>query len=128
MCGKIHGGLARVPGWGRESGVGNRESGSGLRVRRPESRPRLPTTGSRLPVLTQCWRYNVSERSSSPVQARLHGAQVALGDLGDLLVRFAFELAEDKHLAVVLGELGDRFLDQGAQVALTVEVVRAGAW
>src|SRR3954464_12947147 len=58
------------------------------------------------------------------VQPRLHPPQVAVGDLSDLLVRLALELTEHEHLTVMLGQLRHRVLDQLAQMALAIHVVR----
>src|SRR5688572_12140970 len=63
-------------------------------------------------------RDDLRERVARPVQPRLHRAEIARRDLGDLLVRLALELAQDEHLLVMLREPFHRFLDQLTQVAL----------
>src|SRR5688572_4495977 len=64
------------------------------------------------------------ERVASTMQAALHRPEVHAGDLGDLLVALALELAETEDEPVMLGELLDRVLDQPPQVPLAVEVIR----
>src|SRR3954462_6256703 len=65
-----------------------------------------------------------SERIPCSVQSRLHCAEVAVGDLGDLLVRLTLELAQNEDLPVVLGKLCDRLLDELPKMPLAVQVVR----
>ena len=47
----------------------------------------------------------LGEAVPGPIQAALHGSQVALRDLGDFLIALSLELTEDEHLPVMLGEL-----------------------
>src|SRR5919107_903947 len=61
-----------------------------------------------------------------PIEARLDRPEIAVRDLGDLLVRLPLELAEHEDLAVGLRQAGRGRLDEHAQVALPVQVVRAG--
>ena len=58
------------------------------------------------------------------IQSRLNGAEVARGNLSDLLVGLPLELAEHEDLAMMLGETRDRGLDQLAQVPLAIEIIR----
>src|SRR5215472_7622127 len=67
---------------------------------------------------------DLREGGARPVQPRLHRPEVAAGDLGDLLVRFPFELAQHEHLPVMLGEARDRDLHHLAEVAAPVHVIR----
>src|SRR5690606_33407301 len=65
---------------------------------------------------------DLREVVARPVQAALHCAQVARGDLGDLLVGLPLELAEDEDRAVMLRQLLHRRLDHLAQVPLPEQV------
>src|SRR5512142_2677322 len=44
------------------------------------------------------------ERGSRAIEPRFHRTQIALRDLGDLLVRLALELAKHEHLSMMLGQ------------------------
>jgi len=52
--------------------------------------------------LAKRWFNNLGKGVARPVQARLHGAKVAMRDLADLLVRTPFQLTKDEHFTVVL--------------------------
>jgi len=83
--------------------------GDRLRVRN-----RVPASGVPVPEslgLIYVWCDDFRERVSCPVKPRFDCAQVALCDLRDLLVGLALELAQDEHIPVVLGKLGDALLD-----------------
>src|SRR5690606_31541589 len=77
-----------------------------------------------LPSLLQGRPDDLGEARPRPVQARLHGAEVAVRDFRDFLVRTAFQLAEDEYLAVMLRQTGHRIFHQLADVALPVQLVR----
>ncbi len=47
--------------------------------------------------------YHLGESVPSPVEAALHGSEIAVGDISDLLVGLALELSQDEHHLVVLG-------------------------
>src|SRR6266699_1573229 len=60
------------------------------------------------------------ETVARPVEAALHRAQVATGDVGDLGVALPLELAQHEDGAVVAGELPDALIDRFLEVALAV--------
>src|SRR5688572_28459251 len=64
------------------------------------------------------------ERIPRSIQPALHRSEIAAGDLGDLLVRLALQLSQHEHLAVMLGKLSNRCLDQLPQVTLAIQVIR----
>lgn len=70
---------------------------------------------------------DLRERVSGPVQTRFHRAQVAVGDFGDLLVRPTLEFTEDKHVAVVPGQPGDRLGHGIPQVPESICLIGPGA-
>ncbi len=47
--------------------------------------------------------YHLGESVPSPVEAALHGSEIALGDISDFLVGLALEFSQDEHHLVVLG-------------------------
>jgi hypothetical protein len=47
------------------------------------------------------WGDDIRKGGAGPVEPGLHGSEVDAGNLGDFLVRLAFEFAEYKHLAVM---------------------------
>src|SRR5687767_1642333 len=65
------------------------------------------------------------ERIPRSIQPALYRSQIAAGNLGDLLVRLPLQLSQHEHLAVMLGKLSNRRLDQLPQVALAIQVIRA---
>src|SRR5678815_1004684 len=67
---------------------------------------------------------DLGERVPRAIEPRLHRAEVAVRDLGDLLVGLPFELPQDEHFAMVRWQLRDRLRHQLAQVTLAVEIVR----
>ena len=74
-----------------------------LRVRHTSTR--LTGTGSRIPLschLLHVGRNDFRERVACPVQPRLHRAEIAVGNLCNLFVRFPLELPENKDVSVVL--------------------------
>ena len=69
-------------------------------------RKQVPASGVPVPEPTNLiyvWCNDFRERVSCPVKPRLDGTQVALRDLGDLLVGLALQLPQDKHVPVVFG-------------------------
>src|SRR5687768_3423966 len=79
---------------------------------------------SRVPALIYIWSNDFRERVSCPVQPRFYRAQIALGDLGDLLIGLAFQLAQNEYVPVVFRELRNALLDDFPQVPFAVHVVR----
>ena len=63
---------------------------------------------------------DLGEAVSGAVEARLHRAEVGIGDLGDLFVRFPFKLPQHKYVPVVFWELFDSFFDLLADISLVV--------
>lgn len=51
---------------------------------------------------------NRSKRVPGPVQSRLYRPEIAVRNLSNLLVRLPFQLAEDEHLAMMLGQFAYR--------------------
>ena len=47
--------------------------------------------------------YHLGESVPGPVEAALHGSEIAVGDISDFLVGLALELSQDEHHLVVLG-------------------------
>ena len=64
------------------------------------------------------------ERVSGAVQTGLDRPEIALGDFGDLFVRLAFELPQNKNISVMLGELRYALFDDLSQMTLPVHVIR----
>src|SRR3982751_2696619 len=90
-----------------------------------------PTRGSPsphpiTPFSVHPWLDDLGEGITRAVQARLHRAEVAVRDLGDLLVRLPLELAKDEHFPMVRRQLRHRLRHEFAQVPFPVEVVRTG--
>ncbi len=46
--------------------------------------------------------YHLGESVPGPVEAALHGSEIAVGDISDFLVGLALELSQDEHHLVVL--------------------------
>src|SRR3954462_12099109 len=85
-------------------------------------------TGSRISLtchLVHIRRNKLSEGISGPVETRFYRSQITVGDLRNLLVRLAFELAQNEHISVMFRQLGHRILYDFSQVALPVHVVRS---
>jgi hypothetical protein len=104
---------------GTESRAGHRVGVGDARGRREDGNDETPTRYPewtfRVPVcrpsevpppfrllLLQSRLDDLRERTACAIQTRLHGAEVAVRDLGDLLVGAAFELPEDEHFPVML--------------------------
>jgi len=91
-----------------EGGRGKREAEAGNKAKGPSwqlSRHDEPFTtfpASRFPLLIDLRLNDRRERCACAVQARLHRAKIALGDLGDLFVRLPLELAKHEHLPMML--------------------------
>src|SRR5262249_33429768 len=131
------------------SPVRTRRTGGGSRIRRSQQRresrqmrnggdqlgppPFLPLpplhSYSRPPTAFLSIHHRLADRRecvARPVEPRLDRAEVAFGDLGDLLVRLALELAKHEHLAMMLRQASHGLLDEGAKMAASEHVVRTG--
>src|SRR5438128_107158 len=73
--------------------------------------------------LLQQRRDQLSEAVPGPVEPALHGAEVARGDLGDLLIALALELAQHEHHSVMLGQPHDAPIHRVLQEPLAVQIV-----
>ena len=51
-----------------------------------------------------------------PVKTRLYGRHGYVHDLGDLLIRMALELVEDKHFLLLFRQRGDRLPDERSRL------------
>ncbi len=80
------------------------EAGLEVRVPVPVRRALVPPNSI---TLLHIGRNNLREGISRPVQPRFDRPQIAVGDLGDFLVRLALELTQDENMSVMLGQFCD---------------------
>src|SRR2546423_1690483 len=93
---------------------------------RQRVREQVPTSGAAVPrtaSLIYIRGNYLGERISCPIQPGLDRSEIALRNLGNLFVRLTLELTEYEHISVMLGKLGNAFLDDLPQVPLAVHVV-----